>query len=325
MSMAGSRADWVDCTRTLAMFFIIWLHADAAPSWVGKVVGGGIALFFLLAGYFLPRSAGQVLRRTGRLALAWGLWSLLSLLFLLVFKPYTDICWQRAVGWGVAAYNTPLWFLKTLVAYQLVAALLLALRLLPRYSWVLVVFLALCSYTTSPSQHLSVRFDYLWIFMLGFSARVAPLEAVQRYLWKNWWVLLLVVVGVFLQPEGLEEWADWADLSWRHCNLPLWNLAFMTLFLLVGVALAGLLPRVAGGLASCGRWMLFIYAGHSYLLSPLYQWKDLRWGWNVWVPLLVLPLLVLLARLLSRYVPRTMALLQGQRMQISECRTQRAE
>lgn len=311
MSGTANREGWVDCARTLAMFFIIWLHAAAAPVWTGKVVGGAIALFFLLAGYFLPRSAGQVLRRSGRLALAWGAWSLLSIVFLLLVKPYVDISWQRAVGWGVAAYNTPLWFLKTLVAYQLLAAGLLALRLLPRYVWVLVVFLALCSYTTAPSQHLSVRFDYFWVFLLGFAAKEVPLEAVRSYVWKNWWILALVVLGVFLQPEVLEEYADFADVGWRHCNLPLWNLAFMALFLLVSVLLGGLLPRVGALLASCGRWMLFIYAGHSYLLSPLYQWKELRWAWNVWVPVLVLPALALLACWLSRRLPRVMAVLQA--------------
>jgi hypothetical protein len=119
------------------------------------------------------------------------------------------------------------------------------------------------------------------------------------------------VLGVFLQPEVLEEYADFADVSWRHCNLPLWNLAFMAAFLLVSVLMARALPRVAAKMASCGRWMLFIYAGHSYLLAPLYQWKELRWVWNVWVPLLVLPLLVLLAMGLSRVLPRAMAVLQA--------------
>lgn len=293
------------------MFFVIWLHADAAPWWVGKVVGGAIALFFLLAGYFLPVGAGQVMRRAGRLALAWGAWSMLSVLFLLIAKPYVDISWQRVVGWQVAAYNTPLWFLKTLVAYHLVVAMLQAVQLLPRYSWVLVVFLVLCSYTTSPSQHLSVRFDYLWVFLLGFAAKNVALETMFRYVRSNSWVLLLAVVGVFLQPQWLEEYADMVDASWRHCNLPLWNLAFMSLFLLVGVAMVGALPRVAAVLASCGRWMLFIYAGHSYLLSPLYRYEEIRWGWNVWVPVLVLPLMVMLARGLTRLVPRTMALLQA--------------
>jgi hypothetical protein len=295
------------------MFFIVWLHANAAPGWVGKVVGGAIALFFLLAGYFLPSSAGKVLERTGRLALAWGLWSLMSVLFLLVVKPYVDITWQRVVGWGVAAYNTPLWFLKTLVAYQLVLAGLMALRLLPRYAWVAVVFLALCSYTTAPSQHLSVRFDYLWIFLLGFAAKQAPLELVRGYMVQNKWILLLVIVGVFAQPECLEEYAEEVDVSWRHCNLPLKSMAFMTSFLLAGVLLDEYLPRVANLFARCGQWMLFIYAGHIYLLSPLYQHKGLSLCWNVWVPLVVLPVMVMLGWLLSRCFPRAMACLLAQR------------
>lgn len=311
MSGAANREEWVDCARTLAMFFIIWLHAAAAPMWTGKVVGGGIALFFLLAGYFLPVSAGTALRRTGRLALAWAAWSLMSVVFLLVVKPYVDIEWQRVVGWKVAAYNTPLWFLKTLIAYQLVAAGLLALRLLPRHAWVLVVFLALCSYTTSPSQHLSVRFDYLWIFLLGFAAKPLSLEGMRGYMVRNWWILALVILGVFFQPEVLEDYADFADVSWRHCNLPLWNLAFMAMFLLVSVLLTRWVSFVAGWLAFCGRWMLFIYAGHSYLLAPLYQWKELRWAWNVWVPVLVLPLLAVLAWWLTRRLPRVMAVLQA--------------
>ena len=307
------RAVWVDCARALAMFFIVWLHANAAPGWVGKVVGGAIALFFLLAGYFLPSSAGRVVERTGRLALAWGLWSLMSVLFLLVVKPYVDITWQRVVGWGVAAYNTPLWFLKTLVAYQLVLAGLMALRLLPRHAWVAVVFLALCSYTTAPSQHLSVRFDYLWIFLLGYAAKQAPLELVRGYMVQNKWILLLVIVGVFAQPECLEEYAEEVEVSWRHCNLPLKSLAFMTSFLLAGVLLDEYLPRVADLFARCGQWMLFIYAGHIYLLSPLYQHKGLSLCWNVWVPLVVLPVMVVLGRMLSRCFPRAMACLLAQR------------
>jgi hypothetical protein len=59
--------------------------------------------------------------------------------------------------------------------------------------------------------------------------------------------------------------------------------------------------------------MFFIYAGHSYLLSPLYQWKIPPVLWNVWVPLLVLPVMVLLGRLLARWFPRTMACLLAQR------------
>ncbi len=313
MSSASRRAEWVDCSRLLAMFFIVWLHADAAPGWVGKVVGGAIALFFLLSGYFLPGVAARVVERTWRLAWAWVLWSLLSVLFLLVAKPWVEISWERVVGWGVAAYNTPLWFLKTLVAYHLVVAGLMAMRLLPRYSWVLAVFLALCSYTTSPSQHLSVRFDYLWIFLLGFASKRVALNAIREYAVKNWWMLLLVIVGAFMQPECLEEYAEEVSASWRHCNLPIKSLAFMASFLLGGVLLSEWFPRLTRWLAASGCCMMFIYAGHSYLLAPIYQWKGVQWGWNIWVPVLVLPVMTLLARGLARWWPRGMAYLQAQR------------
>ena len=176
MSCGTARAHWVDCARTLAMFCIVWLHANAAPAGLGQVVGGAITLFFLLAGYFLPVQAGKALVRTARLALAWLLWSLLSLGLMAATAPDFEFSWQRCVGWGVAAYNTPLWFLKTLLAYQLVAVGLLALRFLPRFCWVAVLVLMLCSYTSAPAQYAAVRFDYLWVFLLGLALKQVPLQ-----------------------------------------------------------------------------------------------------------------------------------------------------
>lgn len=307
----STRACWVDCARTLAMFFIIWLHADAAPWWVGKVVGGAIALFFLLAGYFLPVSAGQVLRRTGRLALAWLLWSLLSLGLMAVAAPDFEFSWQRSIGWGEAAYNTPLWFLKTLVVYQLVAAGLLALRVLPRFVRVAVPVLMLCSYTTAPAQYAAVRFDYFWIFLLGFALKTLPLARIGDWVEENMPALFLAGVICLSQPYLLSLYAQWAELPWRHCSLPVGALGWALLMLLGGIACARYLPHGAVALAFCGRWMLFIYAAHSFLLAPLYGGYNPHFLWNIWVPLLVLPLAVLLGRLLHRLAPRLMAVLQA--------------
>ena len=107
---ASGRAEWLDSSRALAMFFIIWLHADAAPDGIGQVVGGAISLFFLLAGYFSSSQSRVVVVRAGRLALAWAAWSLLSMGLIAVADSSFEWDWRRAVGWGVAAYNTPLWF-----------------------------------------------------------------------------------------------------------------------------------------------------------------------------------------------------------------------
>lgn len=309
MSSPAARAHWVDCARTLAMFCIVWLHANAAPEGLGRAVGGAIALFFLLAGYFLPGSAGKVLVRTGRLALAWLLWSLLSLGLMAAAAPDFEFSWQRSIGWGVAAYNTPLWFLKTLVAYQLVAAALLALRVLPRHGWVLVVVLMLCSYTTAPAQYAAVRFDYFWVFLLGFALKAAPLARIHDWMVRNILVLAVAALLCLLQPTVLAWVARWAELPWRHCSLPVGALGWALLMLLAGVCTGRYLPRAAVPLAFCGRWMLFIYAAHSFVLAPLYGGYNPDILWNIWVPLLVIPLLAGAGWWLTRHFPRTMALL----------------
>lgn len=311
---AAPRADWVDTARTLAMFFIVWLHAYAAPDEIGTVVGGAIALFFLLAGYFLPAGAGVALVRTGRLALAWLLWSVLTVVLLALAKPCFEFSWERAVGWECAAYNTPLWFLKTLICYQLVTVALLALRVLPRYGWLVVVFLMLCSYTTSPSQHLGIRYNYYWIFLLGFCLKRASVSALQAYLERNWWVLVLVTAGVLVQPQALAWVARAGGLPWKHCSLPTGALAYAFLFVLMAVGISRALPALAGKLAFCGRRMLFIYAAHSFALSPLYWWGKPEWLWNIWVPVLVLPLVALLGWWLENRFPRFMALLLARRL-----------
>ena len=309
MSSTVTRARWVDCARTLAMFCIVWLHANAAPAGLGHAVGGAIALFFLLAGYFLPGQAGKVLARTGRLALAWLLWSLLSLGLMAVAAPDFEFSWQRSIGWGEAAYNTPLWFLKTLVVYQLVAAGLLALRVLPRFVRVAVPVLMLCSYTTAPAQYAAVRFDYFWIFLLGFALKTLPLARIGDWAEEKMPALFLAGVICLSQPYLLSLYAQWAELPWRHCSLPVGALGWALLMLLGGIACARYLPRGAATLAFCGRWMLFIYAAHSFLLAPLYGGYNPHFLWNIWVPLLVIPLLAAAGWWLNRRFPRTMALL----------------
>ena len=309
MSCGTARAHWVDCARTLAMFCIVWLHANAAPAGLGQVVGGAITLFFLLAGYFLPVQAGKALVRTARLALAWLLWSLLSLGLMAATAPDFEFSWQRCVGWGVAAYNTPLWFLKTLLAYQLVAVGLLALRFLPRFCWVAVLVLMLCSYTSAPAQYAAVRFDYFWVFLLGLALKQVPLECLRTWMEKHILLLLPAVLVCLCQPHVLERVARWMELPWRHCSLPVGALAWALLMLLGGVACARYLPRLAAPLAFCGRWMLFIYASHSFLLAPLYGGYNPHFLWNLWVPLLVIPLLAATGWWFSRLFPRGMAFL----------------
>ena len=103
--------------------------------------------------------------------------------------------------------------------------------------------------------------------------------------------LFLAGVICLSQPYLLSLYAQWAELPWRHCSLPVGALGWALLMLLGGIACARYLPRGAAALAFCGRWMLFIYAAHSFLLAPLYGGYNPHFLWNIWVPLLVIPLL----------------------------------
>lgn len=302
------RVAWVDVARCLGMFFIMWLHAGAAPFWVGRPVGGGICLFFVLAGYFMPREPWPCLRRALMLALAWLLWSLVTLGLYLLVWPGLDWTWARAFGWGQSAYNAPLWFLKDLAVFQLIICALLALRLLPRYSWLLLLLLAGFSYTHEPAQHEALRFDWMLAVALGFWLRRFSLAEIREALLRHAGVLLAAIFLLLAQRECFPLWAREAGLAYTRSSLPLAQLAYATLFCLLALGLERFLPRLTKGLALAGSGMMFTYVTHSLLYSPLYYYH-IHGGYDLWAPLLALPLLTGLYQLLRRWFPRAMRLL----------------
>lgn len=301
----GQRAAWVDAARCMAMFFIIWLHAGAAPGWVGEVVGGAICLFYVLAGYFMPQVPGSCARRAGRLLLAWLLWSVLSAGLALAVEPGAGFSWARFVGLGAPAYNTPLWFLRNLALYQLVVALSLWLRVLPGYVWWVVVLLLGCAYAVEPAQHVGLRFDHLWWVVLGVGLRGVPLAGLRLWLGRYAW--LLVGGGVFLlvQPYVLDAVLG---VAWRRSALPVAELVAVVGFCVAGVLGERFCPQVVRCMVPVGRCMFFSYAAHSFMLAPLYAGWVPAFAWNVWVPLPVLLLLTWLCLLGQRCFPRVLAL-----------------
>lgn len=299
------RAAWVDAARCLAMFPIIWMHAGAAPAWSGKLVGGALFLFFLLAGYFMPREAHPCCTRALRLAGAWALWSGIAALLYFSVAPEYGIDWRKLLGWGVNAYDTPLWFLRNLAVYELLIAALLLLRLLPRYTWLLTAVLASLAYAGSPAQQLTIRFDWFWVTLLGFSLRCAPVAQIETWLARHAAVLVPACVVVLCQPWLWSQYR--ADVGF--CSLPTFSAAWCVLYFLAALVLQRFLPRAAGALAFSGRGMMFCYVTHSFFLAPFYMGYDLNWAYNLWVPPLLLILLPLLGAGLQRLFPRAMRLL----------------
>lgn len=302
---ARPRAAWVDVARSFAMFPIIWMHAGDAPAWSGRLVGGGLFLFFLLAGYFMPREPRPCCTRALRLATAWALWSVIAALLYFAVAPEHGIDWRKLLGWGVNAYDTPLWFLRNLAVYELLIAALLVLRLLPRHTWLLTAVLASLAYAGSPAQQLTIRFDWFWVTLLGFSLRCVPVPQIETWLARHAAVLLPACVVVLCQPWLWSQYR--VDVGF--CSLPTFSAAWCVLYFLAALALQRFLPRAAGALAFSGRGMMFCYVTHSFFLSPFYMGYDLNWGYNLWVPPLLLILLPLLGAGLQRLFPRAMRLL----------------
>ena len=299
------RVAWVDVARCLAMFFIMWMHAGAAPSWLGKPVGGAICLFFAMAGYFMPREAGKCAQRALKLGLAWLLWSLITLGLFLLVRPDLPWTWEKALGWGTSAYNVPLWFLRNLTIYQLIIAALAALRVFPRYNWLVLVLIISFSWAAEPRQHMGLRFDWMQAVMLGYCLRSASLSAIHCWLSRHAAAILACIVIMHLQRAWHPDVLEHFDITSYGCSLPMESLSYAVLYCLVGIAVERYLPRLARPMAAAGGCMMFTYAAHSLLYAPVYNYK-LHGFYDVWIPVVGLIILTAAGTWLTRQCPRVM-------------------
>lgn len=271
------RVTWIDSARCLAMFFIMWLHVGEAPFWMGRPVGGGICLFFLLAGYFMPREASRAAKRALGLGLAWLLWSLITFGLYLLTTPELEWTWNKVFGWEVAAYNTPLWFLRNLTIYQLIIAGLAAVHLLPRCNWLLLALLAAFTYVNEPAQHEGLRFDWMSAVMLGYCLRSVPLNSIEQWLTRHVWYILAAIVLLLVQRELYPLLVKSQGLSYYRCSLPVAQFSYAVLISLTAIGISRLFPRFNALLATAGSCMMFTYVAHSILYGPIYYLNLPRW------------------------------------------------
>lgn len=302
------RVAWVDSARCLAMFFIMWLHVGQSPAWMPRPVGGGICLFFVLAGYFMPREPERAARRALQMGLAWLLWSLITFGLYLLVWPELQWSWQKIFGYGVAAYNTPLWFLKNLTVYQLIIAALAAIHLLPRFNWLLLVFLCGCTYINEQAQHECLRYDWLIAVMLGYCLKSIPLSRIEEWLWRQAPYIVGAIVILLLQREFYMLYAKAEGLSYYRSSLPLAQLCYAVLMCLTAIGLSKWLPRVNAALATAGSCMMFTYVAHSLLYSPIYHFDLPRWCGFAYSAAGIAILTWLYGKL-TAWLPRTMRVL----------------
>lgn len=286
------------------MLAIMWQHSSEAPEpWLSAPVGGGICLFFILAGRFMPAEPGAAAQRALRLGLAWFLWSLLSLGLYILAQPGVEWSWARAFGWGAPAYNTPLWFLRNLCLYQLILAGLGALHLLPRYKWLLLALLLGASYAAEPAQHVGLRFDWLSAVLLGYCLRPLPTERVHNWLAGQAPALLAAGALLLCQRIWYPRLLGLLGQQSYSCSLHLPELIWAIAYLLAAIGTLRFCRPLGERMAQSGPCMLFIYAGHSLAYAPFYT-LPLPSACRLGLMALLLILLTLLCKWLQRHCPR---------------------
>lgn len=306
-----SRVAWIDTARCLAMLAIMWLHssAEAAP-WLSVPVGGGICLFFILAGRFMPTEPRAAAQRALRLGLAWLLWSLLSLGLYILAQPGVEWSWARAFGWGASAYNTPLWFLRNLCIYQLILAGLGALRVLPRGKWLLLALLLGASYAAEPAQHVGLRFDWLSAMLLGYCLKPLPVERVHHWLAGHAPALLAAGALLLCQRAWYPRLLGLLGQQSYACTLHVPELIWAVGYLLAAIGLLRVCRPLGEHMAKCGPCMLFIYAAHSLAYAPFYT-LALPSACRLGLMAGLLILLTLLCKWLQHHCPRATSLLMA--------------
>lgn len=298
-----ARVAWIDAARCIAMFFILWMHTGEGPDWLGKPVGGAICLFFILAGYFMPREAGKCARRALKLGMAWLLWSCISFALFLLVRPELQWTWEKVFGWGTSAYNVPLWFLRNLTIYQLIIAALAALRVFPRYNWLVLVLLISFHWAAEPRQHEGLRFDWMQAVLLGYCLRCVPPGTIQRWLQSHAAAIIACIVLMYLQRAWHPDVLEYFDISTYGCSLPMTSLSYAVIYCLAGIYTERFLPRCSPALTMAGACMLFIYAAHSLLYAPIYNYK-IHGFYDIWAPIGALVILTTAGTWLMRKCPR---------------------
>ncbi len=306
-----ARAIWLDAARCIAMIPIMWLHVRNQPNFLDTPVGGAICLFFLLAGYFLPREPSKCLRRTLELGLAWLLWSLISAGFYVLCGQAWR--WEQFIGWQMPAYNGPLWFLRNLVIFQLILTALMYIKALPRYCWLWAILLPCCAFSDEYPQHITLNFSWMMALSLGFALGSISLQRISNFLRLHSIALGILCLCVLIQPHLWGWGCGLLDWSFYKSNLPLQSLAYALIYCLLALVFESHIYAFTSMLAKAGRNMMFIYAAHILIYS-LWIGVEIVFLDNIphdglWLALLTIPLLAWLCGLLQRYIPRVMTLL----------------
>lgn len=304
-----ARLRWVEIARLLATLSVIMQHVPGGGfppnQWL---IGPALAVFFLLAGYF---SASRLM---GEGSAEWTAGRLLSLLrpyvfwcaayWLLAGMPVSPGALASVFGLGACPMLTPMWFLRDLMVFTLIAFLLVKCR--P----VLYALGLFCLFLHRWDDSLAWPSPYMFgDFVLGLMLAASVPGCLNR-----WEKLPLAVHAAILLAGTALIWASCTD------SFILPDGAFSGLmvlaFLSVGIILQAASPRLAARMAGWASGSFFVYCSHIFVLMALGGAEAyFPFPWPSWIWWCLVPVVYMLARgiylAIKRHAPRALVLMTG--------------
>lgn len=287
---------WVDGARVLAILSVILQHVPVPCVWNAPVLTSSLALFFILSGYFLSS------RLVEDSSIKWGYIRSRILAFV---KPYIvwniiftagdigmrmdDPTWARGdwhdpirlilecFGLGYAPALIPLWFLRDLMLFVVVAAILL-----PRFKIAFALLTITCFFLSSAPCAEAWPKPYMFgNFGLGVMLARMPISAER---WGSLPVRFhMGIAGLFAVFCALLP-----TINEKVVYEPITPLGVFAL-LSAGVIWAA--SPAGKWLPLLGKSVFFIYCFHTVLIALLMGFSLKTGAWSPWIWWTLAPLI----------------------------------
>ena len=335
LEQQNGRVVWIDFCRVLTAFYVVIRHSDRA--WDSLYMFDKfnyrslVFIFFFLSGYFSRPRSGTWLdwSRAWQLAKPWLLWAAVGLCVLLPYYHHQALehgdfssLSPAAVAQGLgltdwnyfAAYNVPLWYLRTLILLALFAPILGKLS----SKWLVVLICAACAvhnltYYPDASQPDWMPFRTYesvlaaGVFALGMLVRRhADMRKFTAFMEQAAWAPVIASLAVFYM---VYEWQY--DPAASCALIALGGLTVMSTSILV----VRYFPRFAARVAAYGLAVFLVFVVHYIIQQPVKEQLIEYFGEpvpqiiTILTPVAVMTLCLLLYRAIARWLPQYLELL----------------
>lgn len=309
--------NWVDGARVLAILSVILQHVPAPCVWNAPVLTSSLALFFILSGYFLSARLVQdgktrwnyVRRRLLAFVKPYIVWNLIFTAGDIAMK-LDDPAWLRGdwhdplglimecFGLGHAPALVPLWFLRDLMIFVVIAALLL-----PKFKNAFVLLAVACLFIGSAPDAEAWPKPYMFgNFGLGILlARVLPQVGRWGSLPLRFHAGLAALFALFCALMPLLPSLGGSSFIYEPIT-PLGVLALLS----AGVLWSA--TKVGKSLPLLGKSVFFIYCFHTVPIVLLMGLARETEAWPFWIWWSLVPFIAAASfgvyRILSLKFPR---------------------